>query len=54
MNWKDTATATAKSLQLCSTLSDPMDRSFPGSSVHVVFQARVLESSAITFSGEGY
>ena len=50
MNWKDTATATAKSLQLCSTLSDPMDRSFPGSSIHAIFQARVLEWGAIAFS----
>ena len=32
------------------TLSDPMDCSLPGSSVHGVFQARVLEWGAITFS----
>ena len=38
-----------KSLQLCLTLSDPMDRS-PGSSVHGIFQARVLEWAAIAFS----
>ena len=54
MNWKDTATATPKSLQSCLTLSDPMDHSFPGSSVHGIFQARVLEWGAIAFSGEGY
>ena len=36
--------------QLCLTLSDPMDRSFPGSSVHGIFQARVLEWGAIAFS----
>ena len=30
--------------------SDPMDCSLPGSSVHGVFQARVLESGAIAFS----
>ena len=36
--------------QLCSTPSDPMDCSLPGSSVHGIFQARVLESGAITFS----
>ena len=35
--------AAAKSLQLCPTLSDPMDCSPPGSSVHEIFQARVLE-----------
>ena len=33
--------------QLCSTLSDPMDYSLPGSSVHGIFQARVLEWVAI-------
>ena len=37
------AAAAAKLLQLCPTLSDPMDCSLPGSSVHGIFQARVLE-----------
>ena len=37
--------------QLCLTLSDPMDYSLPGSSVHGIFQARVLEWGAIAFSG---
>ena len=36
--------------QLCSTLSDPMDCSPPGFSVHGIFQARVLEWGAIAFS----
>ena len=36
--------------QLCLTLSDPMDYSLPGSSVHGIFQARVLEWGAIAFS----
>ena len=36
--------------QSCLTLSDPMDCSPPGSSVHGVFQARVLEWGAIDFS----
>ena len=36
--------------QSCATLSDPMDCSLPGSSVHGVFQARVLEWGAIAFS----
>ena len=36
--------------QLCPTLSDLMDCSLPGSSVHGVFQARVLEWGAIAFS----
>ena len=36
--------------QLCLTLSDPMDCSPPGSSVHGIFQARVQEWGAIAFS----
>ena len=38
--------------QSCPTLSDLMDCSLPGSSVHGIFQARVLEWGAIAFSGE--
>ena len=37
-------------VQLCLTLSDPMDCSPPGSSVHGISQARVLEWGAIAFS----
>ena len=37
-------------VQLCPTPSDPMDCSLPGSSVHGIFQARVLEWVAIAFS----
>ena len=37
--------------QSCQTLSDPMDCSLPGSSIHGIFQARVLEWGAIAFSG---
>ena len=37
--------------QSCPTLSDPMDCSPPGSSIHGIFQARVLEWVAIAFSG---
>jgi len=37
-------------VQLCPTLSDPMDYSLPGSSTHGIFQARVLEWGAVTFS----
>ena len=37
--------------QSCPTLSDPMDCRLPGSSVHGIFQARVLEWVAIAFSG---
>ena len=36
--------------QLCPTLTDPMDCSLPGSSVHGIFQARVLEWVAIAIS----
>ena len=36
--------------QLCPTLSDPMDCSLPGSSVHGIFQAKVLKWGAIAFS----
>ena len=32
------------------TLSDPMDHSLPGSSIHIIFQARVLEWGAIAVS----
>ena len=46
------ATAAAESLQSFPTLSNPMYCSLPGSSVHGIFQARVLECGAITFSRE--
>ena len=36
--------------QSCLTLIDPMDYSLPGSSIHGIFQARVLEWGAIAFS----
>ena len=37
-------------VQSCLTPSDPMDCSLPGSSIHGIFQARVLEWGAIAFS----
>ena len=40
----------SEGVQSCPTLSDPMDCSLPGSSVHGIFQARVLEWGAIAFS----
>ena len=45
------AAATAKSLQSCLTLCDPIDSSPPGSIIHGIFQARRLEWGAIAFSG---
>ena len=44
------ACAAAASLQSCPTLCDPMDCSRPGSSIHRIFQATVLEWGAIAFS----
>ena len=38
--------------QLCRTLSDPMDCSLPGSSIHGISQARVLEWGATAFSDD--
>ena len=38
--------------QSCPTLRDPMGCSPPGSSIHVIFQARVLEWGAIAFSDQ--
>ena len=43
-------TATAKSLQFCPTLCDPIDGSPPGSPVPGILQARTLEGVAISFS----
>ena len=47
---QNAATSAAKSPQSCPTLHDPMDCSLPGSSVHGILQARVLEWGAIGFS----
>ena len=43
-------TTTAKSLQSCSTLCDPIDSSPPGSAIPGILQARILEWVAISFS----
>ena len=40
--------------QSCLILSDPMDCSLPGSSIHGIFQARALEWVAIAFSSPDY
>ena len=44
------AAAAAKSLQSCPTLCDSIDGSPPGSSVHGILQARILEWAAVSFS----
>ena len=46
-------TATAKSLQSCPTLCDPIDGSPPGCPVPGILQARTLEWGAISFSNAG-
>ena len=47
------AAAAAKSLQSCPTLCNPMDYIPPGSSVHGILQARILEWVAISSSSRG-
>ena len=42
--------ARAKSLQSCLILCDPVDNSPPGSSVHGIFQARILEQVVMSSS----
>ena len=48
--WRLLAAATAKSLQSCPTLCDPMDGSPPGSPIPGILQARTLEWTAFSFS----
>ena len=50
LRYVDAAAAAAKSLQSCPTLCNPIDGSPPGSSVHRILQARILEWVAIFFS----
>jgi len=49
-NIKRTCCSKSEIAQLCPTLCDPMDCSLPGSSVCGIFQARILEWVAISFS----
>ena len=51
-NKNEELAATAKSLQSCPTLCDPIDGSPPGSPIPGILQARVLEWGAIAFSDE--
>ena len=48
--WKVKVKSESEVAQSCLTRSDPMDCSLLGSSIHGIFQARVLEWGAITFS----
>ena len=48
--WESQVCVCAKSLQSCPTLCDPMDCGPPGSSVHGILQATILEWIAIPFS----
>ena len=48
--WNWVLTWKSKVTQLCPTLCDPMDCSLPDSSVHGIFQARILEWVAISLS----
>ena len=50
MNMLQKVKSESEVAQLCPTLSDSMDYSLPGSSIHGIFQARVLEWGAIAFS----
>ena len=52
MNFLLSPCSTVLVAQLCLTLCDPMDCSSPGSSVHGILQARILEWVAISFSGD--
>ena len=47
-----TAVAAAKLLQSCPTLCDPMDCNPPGSSVHGILQARILEQMPFPSPGD--
>ena len=46
--------SSSKLLQLFLTLCDPMDYSLPGFSVHDIFQTRILDGVAISFSGGSF
>ena len=48
--WQSDLTISWSEVQSCPTLCDPMDCSLPGFSIHGIFQARILEWVAISFS----
>ena len=49
-DWGVSKQSESEVAQSCPTLFDPMDGSLPGSAVHGIFQARILEWAAISFS----
>ena len=49
-HWRRKVKSESEVVQSCLSLSDPMDSSLPGFSVHEIFQARILEQVAIAFS----
>ena len=51
---KEKSESESEVAQSCLTLSDPMDCSLLGSSIHGIFQAKVLEWGAIAFSDKSY
>ena len=50
MKYETKVMALSEVAQSCLTLCDPVDRSPPGSSIHGILQARILEWVAISFS----
>ena len=52
--WKVKVKSESEVAQSCPTPSDPTDCSLPGSSIHGIFQARVLEWGAIAFSTSSF
>ena len=50
--WKVKVKVKVKSLSVVRLFADPRDFSLPGSSVHGIFQAKILEWVAISFSGD--
>ena len=50
LGWEEEIRMRAKSLQPCPSLCNPIDHSPPGSSVHGILQARILDQVAISFS----
>ena len=51
LSYLNVATNVCEIAQSCPTLCNPIDYRLPGSSFHGIFQARILERAAISFSG---